>query len=57
MLKQRIIAVLTGLVLLATVAGSAGIAADSLGLFVTSQAQACSGSACNCSGGSGGGGC
>jgi len=56
-LKQQIIGVLTGLVLLAVVAGSAGVVGDSLGWSVTSQAQACSGSACQCSGGSGGGGC
>lgn len=51
MLKQRIYKVIVGLALLAAVAGSTGIVADSLGLDVTSQAHACQG------GGSSGGGC
>jgi len=51
MLKQRIVRVIVGLALLATVAGSAGVMADSLGLVVTSQAHACQ------NGGSSGGGC
>jgi hypothetical protein len=50
MLKKRIIAVLTGLALLAAVAGLSGVVADSLGLPVTSQVHAC-----NVSSGSGGG--
>ena len=41
MLKQRIIKVVVGLALLAAVAGSSGIVADSLGLTVTSPAHAC----------------
>jgi hypothetical protein len=41
MLKQRMIKVLVGLALLFTVAGSAGIVADGLGLSVTSQVAAC----------------
>ena len=49
MLKKRIIAVVMGLALLAAVAGSSGIVADSLGLSVTSQVHACE------VGGSGGG--
>lgn len=51
MLKQRIMAVLAGLALLLTVAGSSGIVADSLGFAVTSPAHACQ------NGGSAGGGC
>lgn len=51
MLKQRIYKVIVGLALLAAVAGSTGIVADSLGLGVTSQAHACQG------GSSSGGGC
>lgn len=50
MLKQRIIAVITGLVLLAAVAGSVGVVADELGLSLTRAAHAC-----NVSGSSGGG--
>ena len=42
MLKKRIIAVIAGLALLAAIAGSSGILADSLGLAVTSQVHACS---------------
>ncbi|HRV92629.1 MAG TPA: hypothetical protein P5526_10740 [Anaerolineae bacterium] len=42
MLKKRIIAVLTGLALLAAVAGSVGIVADEAGLSVTAPAHACS---------------
>lgn len=49
-MKRRIIAVITGLALLLAVAGSAGIAADTLGLAVTSQSHAC-----NSTGASGGG--
>jgi hypothetical protein len=49
MLKKRIIAIVTGLALLAAVA--TGVAADSLGLQVTPQAHACQSS------GSSGGGC
>ena len=49
MLKKRIISVLTGLALLAAVAGSAGIVADELGLDLTREAYACN------VGGSGGG--
>ena len=51
MLRKRIIAVMAGLALLAAVAGSSGIVADSLGLSVTSQVHACNAP------GSGGGGC
>jgi len=51
MLKKRILSVITGLALLAAVAGSAGIVADSLGLAVTPQVLACNSS------GSAGGGC
>ena len=50
MLKKRIIAVLTGLALLAAVVGSSGVVADSLGLSATSQVHAC-----NATSGSGGG--
>ena len=50
MLKQRIIKVVVGLALLAAVAGSSGIVADSLGLAITSPAHAC-----NDPSGSGGG--
>ena len=50
MLKQRIFRVVVGLALLAMVAGSAGVVADSLGMAVTSPAYACSNSS-----GSGGG--
>lgn len=49
MLKQRIIAVITGLVLLVAVAGSVGVVADELGLSLTREAHACEAS------GSGGG--
>ena len=41
MLKKRIIAVITGLALLAVVGGSSGILADSLGWEATSQVDAC----------------
>ncbi|MCB9077905.1 MAG: hypothetical protein H6631_09955 [Anaerolineaceae bacterium] len=51
MLKQRIVKIIVGLALLAAVAGSSGIAADSLGLAATSPAHACSNSS------SSGGGC
>ncbi|MCB9079646.1 MAG: hypothetical protein H6631_18735 [Anaerolineaceae bacterium] len=50
MLKQRIVKVLVGLALLAAVAGSSGIVADSLGLPLTTSAHACTNSS-----GSGGG--
>jgi hypothetical protein len=49
--KKRIVAVIAGLALLAAVAGSSGIVADSMGLSVTSPAHACN------SGGASGGGC
>ena len=51
MLKQRIFRIIVGLALLAIVAGSSGIVADSLGLAVTPQTHACQ------NGGSSGGGC
>ncbi len=51
MLRKRIIAVVTGIALLAAVAGSSGIVADALGLSVTSQVHACQNSS------SSGGGC
>lgn len=51
MLKKRLISVLAGLALLATIAGTTGIVADAFGLTVTGQAHACS------SAGSSGGGC
>lgn len=51
MFKQRIIKVVVGLALLAAVAGSSGLVADSLGLAVTSPAHACNEPS------SGGGGC
>ena len=51
MLKQRIVKVLVGLALLAAVAGSSGIVADSLGLPLTAPAHACQDPS------SGGGGC
>jgi hypothetical protein len=51
MLKQRIVRVMVGLALLAAVAGSSGIIADSLGAPATSPAHACNGS------GTSGGGC
>lgn len=51
MLKKRILSVITGLALLAAVAGSTGIVADSLGLAVTPHVSACNSS------GSAGGGC
>jgi len=51
LLKQRIIKVIVGLALLAAVAGSTGIVADSLGHSVTPQVHACA------SGGTSGGGC
>jgi hypothetical protein len=47
--KKQVIAVLAGLTLLATVLGTSGIIADSLGWQVTPQMHACSGP-----GGSGG---
>ncbi|MBN1220254.1 MAG: hypothetical protein JXM69_15100 [Anaerolineae bacterium] len=50
MLKKRIIAVATGLALLAVIAGASGIVADELGLAITQKAHAC-----NISGSSGGG--
>lgn len=50
MLKKRIVALVTGLVLLLAVAGVSGVVADSLGFAVTSPAYACP-----ASGGSGGG--
>jgi hypothetical protein len=50
MFKKRIIALITGLALLAAVAASSGIVADSLGLPVTPQVHACGASG-------GGGGC
>lgn len=50
MLKKRLVAVLAGLALLAAVAGSTGIVADSFGLALTPPAHAC-----NNGGGSGGG--
>jgi hypothetical protein len=54
MLKRRIVAWLTGIALLAAVAGASGIVADSLGLAVTPTANACNGPG---HGGGGGGGC
>jgi len=51
MFKQRIFKVIVGLALLAAVAGSAEVVADSLGLAVTPQTHACQ------NGGSSGGGC
>lgn len=48
--KKRIIAALTGIALLLAVTGMSGVAADSLGLSVTSPAHAC-----QPTGGSGGG--
>jgi hypothetical protein len=51
MLKQRLIKVVVGLALLAAVAGSSGVVADSLGLSVTPQVHACNNV------GSSGGGC
>lgn len=51
MLKKRLIAVITGIALLLAVAGVSGVVADSLGLAVTTTANACSTS------GAGGGGC
>lgn len=50
MLKKHIIAVVTGLALLAAVAGASGIVADALGLPATTPAFACPNP-----GGSGGG--
>jgi hypothetical protein len=50
MLKKRLIAVLTGLALLAAVTGT-GLVADSFGLPTTAPAHACQ------AGGSSGGGC
>jgi len=41
MLKKRIIAVVTGLALLAIVGGSSGIMGDWLGMSVTPPAHAC----------------
>lgn len=41
MLKKRILSVLTGLLLLAAVAGSSGIAADWLGWSLTTPTHAC----------------
>lgn len=49
-LKQRIIAMVLGLALLAAIVGSAGVVADELGLSLTREAHAC-----NVSGSSGGG--
>lgn len=49
-MKRRIVTIITGLALLLAVAGSVGIAADSVGLSVTSQTHAC-----NTSSASGGG--
>ncbi|MCB0194427.1 MAG: hypothetical protein KDJ65_20930 [Anaerolineae bacterium] len=51
MLKKRIVAIIAGLALLAAVAGSSGIVADSIGLSVTPSAHACN------NGSSTGGGC
>lgn len=51
MLKQRLIAVITGIALLLAVAGVSGVVADSFGLAVTTAAHACNTS------GSNGGGC
>lgn len=50
MLKKRLIAVITGIALLLAVTGLSGVAADSLGLSVTTPAHACTPSS-----GSGGG--
>lgn len=41
MLKQRIVRILLGLSLLAAVAGSSGIVADSAGVEMTPQTHAC----------------
>lgn len=41
MLKKRLIAIVAGIALLAMVAGSSGIVADSLGLEGTTAAHAC----------------
>jgi hypothetical protein len=41
MLKQRIVRVIVGLALLATVVGSTGIVANELGLSIVPQAFAC----------------
>jgi hypothetical protein len=41
MLKKRIITMSVTLALLVIVAGSSGVAADMLGLAITSQAHAC----------------
>lgn len=57
MLKQRLIAVLTGIALMMAVAGVSGVVADSLGLSVTSPAYACGSSGCHCNGSGSGGGC
>jgi hypothetical protein len=51
MLKQRVLAVLTGLALLMAVAGSSGVAVDWLGFEVVSPAHACN------TGSATGGGC
>ena len=51
MLKERLIAVLLGVVMMVAVLGATGIVADELGLAVTPQVQACSG------GGTSGGSC
>ena len=51
MLKRRIIALVTGIVLLMAVMGISGVVADSLGLDITPQTYACS------QGSGGGGGC
>ena len=50
-MKQRLLAVLTGIALLVAVAGVSSVVADSLGLSVTSVAHACQNSS------SSGGGC
>ncbi|MEW5957847.1 MAG: hypothetical protein AB1801_09005 [Chloroflexota bacterium] len=50
MFKKRVLSVLTGLALLAAVAGSTGIVADWLGWAATTPAHAC-----NEPGGAGGG--
>jgi hypothetical protein len=51
MVKKRVVAVITGLALLLGAIGATGIAADGLGVTVTTPAHACSNS------GSSGGGC
>ena len=48
MLKKRIINLVIAIALLATVIGSSGIVADELGLAVTGQAYACTGSGGHC---------